>query len=352
MKSQILPEINKQNGLEIGLYTIGDHIHSSKSKLTEKERLNQIVEMAKLSEQAGMDIFQLGESHQDHFVSQAHLTLLAAIAVQTKNIKLSTGATIIGVSDPIRVFEQAATIDLLSDERMELVCGRSARTGVFDLLGYSLSDYEELFEEKFNLLLEINKNETVDWEGEFRKPLNNAQVLPRPDRPSKGLPIWRANAGTLDSAIKAAKAGVPLQIMQLRGSIEKYKTIIDHYRTEAENNGFINLPVATAGFLLPKEATQSTINAYASHVNQGMELVQQSQFEMDEFTNVNDTNNVINIGSPEAIVEKILKQHENYHHDRYVAQIDFGGVTMDDIKEIIDIMGTKIIPEVKKYTKQ
>lgn len=351
MQKQILPEINKQRGLEIGLYSIGDHITSDQSALSAKERLNQIIDLAVMAEQAGLDVFQLGESHQSQFVSQAHLTILAAIAVKTEKIKLSSGATIIGASDPVRVFEQAATIDLLSNERMELVCGRSARTGIFDLLGYSLNDYEELFEEKFDLLLEINRNEVVNWEGEFRKSLKDAHIIPRTERESKGLPIWRANAGSLDSVIQAAKAGVPLQIMQLRGSIDHYQTIIERYRQAGVEAGYVDLPVATAGFLLPKATTTEAIQTYIPRLERASELTQNQPFNQKDIDSIEDINSVINIGSPELIIEKLIAQYEHYKHDRFIAQIDFSGTTTDELKQIIDIMGTTIIPQVKKHTK-
>lgn len=351
MTVQQLPQINKASGLEIGLYSIGDFIQSTDVNLSAKERLNQIIEMAKLAEDAGLDVFQLGESHQEHFISQAHFSILSAIAAKTDRIKLATGATIIGTSDPVRIFEDAATIDLISNERFELVCGRSARTGLFDLLGYSLNDYEELFEEKFKLLLEINNNEIVNWEGEFRSPLNDAHIIPRPDRPSKGLPIWRANAGTLNSSLKAAEAGIPLFLMHLRGDINHYAEIIKQYRQKAEEVGHQQLPVATAGFLLPKGTTAEAIDVYYPRIATGMAMIGHSKFDSDEFNKEDLKDSVSNIGSPDYIIEKILKQHEAFNHDRYVAQIDFGGTTIEEIKETIDILGNKIVPEVKKYTK-
>lgn len=351
MTGQQLPQINKENGLEFGLYTIGDFINSNNVKLSPKDRLNQIIEMAKLAEEAGLNVFQLGESHQEHFISQAHFSILSAIATITDQIKLATGATVLTTSDPVRVFEEAATIDLLSNERFELVCGRAARTGSFDLLGYSLNDYEELFEEKLNLLLEINKNEIVNWEGEFRSPLKGAQVLPRPERPSNGLPIWRANAGTLNSALKAAEAGIPLFMMHLRGDVSNYAEVIKQYRRKAEEKGHANLPVATAGFLLPKHTTEAAFDTYYPRIANGMSKIGHSQFDSSEFSKDNLNDSVMNVGSSDLIIEKILQQHEAFNHDRYVAQIDFGGTTIDEIKETIDILGTKIVPEVKKHTK-
>ena len=168
----IMPEIDKSKGLEFGLYTLGDHLPNPHTgqRIPASQRIKEIIETAEYAEQAGIDTFQIGESHQDYFASQAHLIILSAIAQATKQIKIASGSTIISTSDPVRVFEDASTIDLISGGRMEIIAGRASRVGLYDLLGYSLNDYEALFEEKFDLLLNINENEYVNWEGEFRAP--------------------------------------------------------------------------------------------------------------------------------------------------------------------------------------
>lgn len=344
-------EFKQSNGMEIGLYSVGDYFSSVNSPLSEKQRLKNLIEIAKLAEQAGLDVFQLGESHQKNFVSQAHLIILAAIASQTSHIKIASGATILGAWDPVRLIQQARTIDLLSDERMELVCGRSARMGVFDLFGYHLDDYEEVFEEKFDLLLKLNQSSTVTWSGQFREPIDNVDLLPQSERSEGSLPIWRANSGTLESAIHAAKTGVPLHLMQLRGSVNHYKTLINQYRQAGRDSGYGDLPVATAGFLMAKIDDQSALESYKPLIKDGMFAINDADFDDNDFSNYKQMDNVMMIGSPELIVEKLLYQHEMYNNTRYVGQIDFGGLSLDDIKETIDLLGTKIIPQVKKYTK-
>src|SRR5699024_11273301 len=145
-------------------------------------------------------------------------------------IKIASGSTIISTSDPVRVFEDASTIDLISGGRMEIIAGRASRVGLYDLLGYSLNDYEALFEEKFNLLLNINENEYVNWQGEFRAPLKNAHVIPRPENDKNGLPIWRAVGGSMASAHKAGLAGVPMYKAHLCGRAEACNNRNDLYR--------------------------------------------------------------------------------------------------------------------------
>nr|WP_091496277.1 LLM class flavin-dependent oxidoreductase [Amphibacillus marinus] len=349
-----MPKFEPSKGLEFGIYTLGDHLpnpHTGK-RISAEQRLKEIVEMAQLAEQAGIDVFQVGESHQDYFVTQSHLIVLAMVAQATNQIKITSGATIISTSDPVRVFEDAATIDLLSNGRMEIIAGRASRVGLFELLGYNLADYEQLFEEKFELLLKINENEVVDWAGEFRKPLKHAHVLPRPNNAAQGLPIWRAVGGSLDSAQKAGRLGVPMYQAHLGGPASVFKERIDLYRTTAQSSGHQadQLPVATGGFFYAHEDMMEAYRAYYPHINEGMKKTNGSGFPKQAFAQGQDYRSVINVGDPQLIVEKLLYQHELFGNQRYVGQLDFGGVSMDEIKRNITLIGERILPEIRKHT--
>ena len=258
--------IDQSKGMEFGLYTLGDHIPNplTGERISAEQRIHEIIELAKLAEQAGIDFFSVGESHQEYFTTQAHSVVLAAIAQATSKIKIASSSTIISTSDPVRVYEDFATIDLISKGRAEIIAGRASRVGLFDLLGYNVRDYEELFEEKFELLLKINKEEVVNWSGQFRAPLNNAKVIPRPQNGS--MPIWRAVGGPPASAIKAGYAGVPMFLATLGGPATSFKVSIDAYREAAEQSGFdpATLPVATAGFFYAAETTQQALSEYIS----------------------------------------------------------------------------------------
>lgn len=188
--------IDQSKGLEFGIYTLGDHIPNPHTgeRISAQQRIQEIIELAKLAEQAGIDFFSVGESHQEYFTTQAHSIVLAAIAQATEKIKIASSSTILSTSDPVRVYEDFATIDLISNGRAEVIAGRASRVGLFELLGYSLRDYEELFEEKLELLLKINKEEVVNWSGKFRTPLQNAKVIPRPLNGS--LPILACSGWT------------------------------------------------------------------------------------------------------------------------------------------------------------
>ncbi|MGP4039118.1 LLM class flavin-dependent oxidoreductase [Gracilibacillus sp. D59] len=344
--------IDESKGLEFGIFTLGDHLPnpSTGERISAKERIHEIIEYAQLAEQAGIDIFGVGESHQEYFVTQAHAVVLSAIAQATKKIKISSSSTIISTSDPVRVYENFATLDLISEGRAEIVAGRASRVGLFELLGYDLRDYEELFEEKFELLLKINEEEIVNWSGEYRAPLKNAKVLPRPD--SGVLPIWRAVGGTPASAIKAGIVGAPMYQGHLGGSASVFKRSIDAYREAAQQSGFnpSELPVATSGLFYAAETSQQALRDMYPHINHGMKRTNGQGFSKQLFAQGPDPHNVLNIGSPQEIIEKILYQHELFGHQRYIAQIDFGGVPFDKVMKNIEIIGTEIIPAIKKYT--
>jgi len=346
--------IDSDAGLEFGIYTLGDHMndpHTGK-RVPAQQRLNEIIEMAKLSEEAGLDYFSVGESHQKYFTTQAHSVVLGAIAQATEKIKIGSSSTIISTLDPVRVYEDFATIDLISDGRTEIIAGRASRLGVFDLLGYDVQDYEELYEEKFELLLEINENEVVNWEGDFREPLRDAKVIPRPKEGS--LPIWRAVGGPPESAIKAGFAGVPMFIATLGGPAESFKYSIDAYREALSRTGHQpnEYPVATAGLFYTAETTQQAFKEIYPYIDEGMRLSNGQGYPKQQFAQAMDTRNVMNVGSPNQIVEKILYQYEKFGHQRYIAQLDFGGVPFDKIMKNIEIIGEKIVPQVKKHTRK
>lgn len=344
--------INPDNGLEFGIYTLGDHLPNPATgeRISAQQRIQEIIDYAVLAEQAGIDFFSVGESHQEYFATQAHSVVLAAIAQATKTIKIASSSTIVSTSDPVRVYEDFATLDLISGGRAELVAGRASRVGLFDLLGYDIHNYEELFEEKFDLLRLINENEIVNWSGEFRAPLRDAQILPRPVNGS--LPIWRAVGGTPASAMKAGYAGVPMFMAHLGGAASTFKRTVDAYREAASAAGHdpAELPIATAGFFYAAEDSQQALKDLYPHINEGMKKTNGGGFPKQLFAQGVDPHNIMNTGSPQQIIEKILHQYEVFGHQRYIAQIDFGGMPMDKIQKNIELIGTEILPAIKKYT--
>lgn len=344
--------IDPSKGLEFGLYTLGDHMTNplTGTRISAEQRIHEIIELAQLAEQAGIDFFSVGESHQAHFTTQAHSVVLGAIAQATSKIKIASSSTIVSTSDPVRIYEDFATLDLISRGRAEIIAGRASRVGVFDLLGYNLRDYEELFEEKFDLLLQINREERVNWEGQFRAPLKDAEVLPRPLNGS--MPIWRAVGGPPASAAKAGFAGVPMFLATLGGAATRFKMSIDVFREAASRSGFdpATLPVATAGFFYVAETTQQAQQETYPFINEGMKLSNGSGFPKQHFAQGADPRDVMNIGSTQEVIEKILYQHELFGHQRYIGQMDFGGIPFDKLMKNVEIIGNEVLPAIRKYT--
>ena len=353
IKKPVLPLFNTKNGIEFGVYTLGDHLPNpmTNTLIPASQRIEEMIELAKYAEELDFDIFQVGESHQEHFVSQAHLIILAAIARETKKIKLSSAVTTISVLDPVRVFEDAATIDLLSKGRMELIAGRASRIGSFDLYGYDHRDYEDLFEEKLNLLLEINQNEIVNWSGKFRPALKDAQVLPRPENDQKGLPIWRGVGNTQASAIKAGQAGIPLFQAHLAGAAQTYQHRIRHYKEAGIEAGFTDeeLPVGTGGILHLADTTEEAFKKAYPHFNSGFRLTNGQDFSKRAFAQGKSPKSVTLIGSPELVTEKLIYQYDLFQQQRFTIEADFGGLPLDEVKQTLAIFAEKVMPKVKKH---
>lgn len=349
--------IDTSKGMEIGLYTLADHVADPKTgkRLTNQERINEIVEAAKFADQAGLDVFGVGESHQEYFTGQANQVILGAIAAQTKNIKLTSAVSVLSTNDPVRVYEEYATLDLLSDGRAEIAAGRGSRTGVYDLMGYSVNDYEELFEVKMHLLKLLNEakpGEKINWSGKFRADLRDAEIIPQP----KGghLPVWRAVGGPDESAIKAGLDGIPMMLTTLSGPSKYFYPGVKGWRLGLEKSGYdpADYPLTIASLMGLGKDTKTAMDKMYPYLNAGWSAVRGEDFPRIVFDHSVGKEQSLMIGSPEEIIDKILFQYEMYHHQRFVAEIDFGGVPLDQVKENIELLATKVMPTVKKYTKE
>lgn len=344
--------INRSDGMEFGLYSLGDHVMNplTGTRISEQERIKQLIEMSKLAEQAGIDVFSVGESHQTYFISQAHSVILSAIAQATEKIKITSSATVLSVLDPVRVYEDFATLDLISNGRAEIVAGRGSRVGAHQLFGVDLQDYEDVFEEKLELLKQINESERVTWQGSFRAPLENAEIIPRPLNGS--LPIWRAVGGPPASAIKAGTMGIPMMLTTLGGPAMNFKPSVLAYRRMAEQNGFDpnTLPIGTTSLFYVADTENEALRGMYPHLNAGFQAIRGTGYPKQQFAQATDYRDALMVGSKEQIIEKILYQHELFGMQRFIAQIDFGGVPFDKLMKNIEIIGNDIIPAIKKHT--
>ena len=344
--------INEKNGMEFGLYTLGDHIPNplTGSRISAQQRLQEIIEASQLAEQAGIDVFAVGESHQQYFTTQAHSVVLGAIAQATKSIKLASSATVLSVADPVRVYEDFATIDLISNGRAEIVAGRGSRVGAHELFGISLRDYEEIFEEKLALLKQLNDNSVVNYNGKFRPTLKDAHILPQPLNGS--IPIWRAVGGPPGSAIKAGYMGIPMMLTTLGGPSINFKASVDAYREAADRSGFdaASLPIATTSLFYVAETEKEAVDGMHPHLSGGFQAIRGQGYPRWQVEQAPQVEDALMVGSPNQIIEKMLYQYELFGMQRFMAQIDFGGVPFVKVMKNIELIGNEIIPAIKKYT--
>lgn len=349
--------IDSSKGMEIGLYSLGDHIANPMTgeRISQQQRINEIIEAAKFADEAGIDVFGVGESHQRYFVGQANQMILSAIATQTKNIKLTSSVSVLSTNDPVRVYEEYATLDLISNGRAEIVAGRGSRVGVYELLGFDLKDYEELFEEKMHLLKLLNEatpNERIHWEGNFRAPLQDAEILPQPVRGH--LPVWRAVGGPAESAIKSGLDGIPMMLTTLAGPAPIFKRSVDAYRLALTEAGYDEkeFPLATTSLFYVAETGSQARKEMYPFLNAGWGAIRGGTYPKQHFAQSQDSRDTLMVGGVNEIIEKMLYQYELYGHQRFMAQIDFGGVPLDLVKKNIELIATKVMPEVKKYTRE
>ena len=344
--------INEKNGMEFGLYTLGDHIPNplTGSRISAQQRLQEIIEASQLAEQAGIDVFAVGESHQQYFTTQAHSVVLGAIAQATNSIKLASSATVLSVADPVRIYEDFATIDLISNGRAEIVAGRGSRVGAHELFGVSLRDYEEIFEEKLALLKQLNDNSVVNYNGRFRPTLKDAHILPQPLNGS--IPIWRAVGGPPGSAIKAGYMGIPMMLTTLGGPSINFKASVDAYREAADRSGFdaASLPIATTSLFYVAETEKEAVDGMHPHLSGGFQAIRGQGYPRWQVEQAPQVEDALMVGSPNQIIEKMLYQYELFGMQRFMAQIDFGGVPFDKVMKNIELIGNEIIPAIKKYT--
>jgi probable LLM family oxidoreductase len=348
---------SNHNGIEIGIYTLADIGPDplTNKTVTPKQRMKEMIDAAKLADEAGLDVFGVGEHHRLDYASSSPAVILAAIAQETKHIKLTSTTSVLSTLDPVRLFEDFATLDLLSDGRAEILAGRGAFIESFPLFGYSTNDYDELFTEHMELLLQLNKNERVTWSGDFRSPIRNAEISPRPIQ--EQIPIWIGVGGTPESAVRAGNFGVGMALAILGGDPLRFKPLVDLYRKagmEAGHSADV-LKVGVTGHAYISETTKQAkdeffpyYSNYWSYVNRQRGMG--SRMPREDFEYMASPDTALFVGSPQQIVEKVLHQHELFGHKRFLAQVDIGGLPYHKVAKNIELLATEVAPVIKKAT--
>jgi len=333
--------------MELGLVTFADVAGA----VSPRQRMRELLEEVELAEAVGLDVFGIGEHHRPDFAVSAPAVALAAAAARTSRIRLTSAVTVLSSADPVRVFQEFATLDLLSGGRAEIMAGRGSFVESFPLFGYDLDDYDELFAEKLELLLALRAHERVTWSGRHRPPLRDAGVWPRPVQDP--LPVWIAVGGTPQSVVRAGVLGLPLTIAIIGGRPERFVPLVELYREAAAHAGHdpATLPVGinTHAFVA-KDARRADAAFAPSYVammsrigrERGWPPMGQAQYEA-----LRSPRGALAVGGVEEVAEKLLLEHELFGHQRYLAQMSVGAVAHRDVLRSIELFGTEVAPRVR-----
>lgn len=355
MTNEPLPLSSRQDGgFELGVYSFAERTPdpATGAVVSSAQRLHDLLETMALADQVGLDVFAIGEHHRPEFVASAPVVILAAAAARTRSIRLSTAVTVLSSDDPVRVFQNFATLDLLSNGRAEIMAGRGSFIESFPLFGYDLKDYDALFAEKLDLLLTLRNAERVTWSGAHRPPLQDMGVYPRPLQPK--LPIWIAVGGTPESAVRAATLELPMALAIIGGLPERFVPLVQLYRQAARQAGHdpATLPVSinSHGFIADdaRQAADAYYPGALAMMNRigrerGWSPLTRRQLEVGRELHGADF-----VGSPDQIIEKILFQHELFGHQRLLLQLGLGGIPHDKMMRAVELLGERVAPVVRR----
>ena len=336
--------------MELGLITFADMEPGENAG----QRLTELLEEIKLSDQLGLDVFVIGEHHRPDYAVSSPSTIMAAAAVVTKNIKLSSAVTVLSSDDPVRVFQQFATVDLLSGGRAEIMAGRGSFTESFPLFGYNLEDYDELFSEKLDLLLELNKNEIINWKGRLRPSINHRGVYPRPFQPK--IPVWLAAGGTPSSAVRAANLDLPLILAIIGGMPQHFVSFINLYKETWRKAGknLADLQVGINNHMYVGKDSGKAAGEFYPYYATMMNRVGASRgwppLTRNHFEQTRSPKGALAVGSVQEVIDKILYEYELFGFTRFLAQASIGNVPHRMTMKSIEIFGTDVAPVIKKYT--
>lgn len=341
--------------MEFGIGMFGDlgiHAPSTKFK-SPQQRMAEMIEEIKLADQLGIDVVAMGEHHREDYSVASTEVFLAALSTVTKRIKLASGVTVLSSADPVKVFQDYATLDLLSNGRAEIIAGRGSFTESFPLYGYDLWDYDELFVEKLDLLLQLNKQSTITWEGKFRKPLKNQPIFPR--LPSgRELPIWLAVGGTPASVHRAAVLGLPLMLAIIGGMPAQFMDYVTYYKRVYKESGHdiakMQLGVHSHTFI--GNSSQQLTNDYYPFYAAQMDRVGRQRgwppYTRMQFEGGMSAQGALFMGDPKQVAEKIVRLVKMFGLTRFVAHMDVGDPGHEEMMDSIKLYATEVIPLVKK----
>ncbi|MFD2611351.1 Atu2307/SP_0267 family LLM class monooxygenase [Paenibacillus gansuensis] len=320
--------------------------------ISHAERLRQVVEEIVLADKVGLDIFGVGEHHRKEFGDSATAVILAAAAPMTKKIRLTSSVTVLSAADPVRLFQQFATLDGISNGRAEIIAGRGSMVDAFPLFGYDLKDYDELYEEKLELLLKLRDSEKVTWRGGHRPAFTNLGVYPRPVQ--NRMPIWLGSGGNTGSVIRAGELGLPLVLAIIGGNPLQFAPLIPLYKSAAARAGHdpskLQVAVHSLGFVGETNSiaaekyfppTQASFNLFAKERGWG-------HYSRAAFDAACSPEGAFYVGDPETVANKILYMRQYLGFSRFFLHLPTGTMRHEDVMKSIELLGTEVAPRVRE----
>jgi probable LLM family oxidoreductase len=340
--------------MELGVYTFAETTPdpATGQTVSPEQRLRDLLEEIELADQVGLDVFGIGEHHRPDFVVSSPAVVLAAAAARTKRIRLTSAVTVLSSDDPVRVFQDFATLDLISGGRAEIMAGRGSFIESYPLFGYDLDDYDELFSEKLQMLLKIREDVRISWEGKHTQSLDDRGVYPRPIQ--NPLPVWIAVGGTPQSVVRAGTLGLPLAIAIIGGSPERFVPFADLYRESARRAGHdvsnLQLSINSHGLIADdsEEAANIAWPAYADTMGRigrerGWPPPTRSHFDLER-----SPRGAMVLGSPQQVIDKILFEYELFRMTRFLIQFTVGTLPHATVMRSIELYGTQVAPVIRK----
>jgi probable LLM family oxidoreductase len=320
--------------------------------MSHAQRIREVVEEIVLADEVGLDVFGVGEHHREDFAASSPAVLLAAAAWQTKRIRLTSAVTVLSSADPVRVFQDFATLDAISNGRAEIMAGRGSFIESFPLFGYDLKDYDQLFDEKLELLLKIRESEKVTWKGGHRAAIQNLGVYPRPVQDP--LPVWIGSGGSRDSVVRAGLIGLPLVLAIIGGRPLQFEPLVRLYKKAAEHAGHdvSKLPVASHSHGFIAESTEIAAEKFFPPTQQVMNKLGRERgwgrYDRASFDAARSLEGALYVGDPKTVAEKIIHLRKNVGITRFMLHVPVGTMPHDDVMRAIELLGKEVAPIVRE----
>lgn len=343
--------------VEIGIYSFVDHTPDPRpgpgqgERIEASRRVAQLLEEIDLADRVGLDVYAIGEHHRDEYLASAPEVLLAAAAARTSRIRLSSAVTVLGSDDPVRVWQRFATLDLISGGRAEILAGRGSFIESFPLFGFDLRDYETLFEEKMDLLLQLRDEPVVTWSGRHRAALTAATVYPRPLQPR--MPIWVGVGGTPASAERAGRWGVGMALAILGGDPRRFAPFAHGFRTAAALAGHdpMALPLSLNLHGFVADDAEAAFQAFAPGTIWTMDRIGRERgwrgYGAADVHREAGPHGALLLGDPDTVARKIVEHHRTFHHQRVMIQLTVGATPHEATLRAIELLGTEVVPRVR-----